>query len=65
MRPAIRMAIGQLADYARLVSPQPQKALLVPSKPRSDLLALAQSERIKVVWPEGQAYVTSDGEAIE
>jgi hypothetical protein len=33
-RPAVRMAIGQLADYARLVEPAPAKALLVPQKPR-------------------------------
>jgi hypothetical protein len=51
-RPAFRMAIGQLADYARLVEPAPQKAILLPEEPRADLLALAASEGIEVVWPD-------------
>jgi hypothetical protein len=41
-RPAMRMAIGQLADYTRLVSPRPEAAVLVPEEPRPDLLALAR-----------------------
>ncbi len=52
-RPAFRMAIGQLADYARLVEPAPQKAILLPEEPRADLLALAASEEIEVLWPDG------------
>jgi hypothetical protein len=53
-RPAIRMAIGQLADYSRLMKPPPKKRLiLVPEKPRPDLLALAKSQRIGVTWPDG------------
>lgn len=52
-RTAIRMAIGQLADYSRLVVPPPTQMLLVPEKPRSDLLDLAASVGIKVTWPDG------------
>jgi hypothetical protein len=53
-RPAFRMAIGQLADYARLMEEPPQRRLiLVPEKPRSDLLALAKSQKIGVIWPDG------------
>ncbi len=52
-RPAIRMAIGQLADYARLVEPTPKKVILVPQKPRPDLLRLAESQGIGVTWPDG------------
>jgi hypothetical protein len=52
-RPAFRMAIGQLADYARLVEPAPRKAILLPEKPRADLLSLATGERIEVVWTNG------------
>lgn len=51
-RPAFRMAIGQLADYARLVDPAPQKAILLPEEPRADLLRLADSEGISVIWPD-------------
>ena len=52
-RPAVRMAIGQLADYARLVKPSPQRVILVPQQPRPDLLRLAESEGIGVTWPAG------------
>lgn len=51
-RPAFRMAIGQLADYARLVEPQPKKMILVPTEPRPDLLRLAHGEGIDVAWPD-------------
>ncbi len=53
-RPAIRMAIGQLADYARLVKPSPRKMILVPQKPRPDLMRLAESQGIGVIWPSGE-----------
>lgn len=60
-RPAIRMAIGQLADYARLMKKPPRKRLiLVPEKPRPDLLALAKSQKIGVVWPDGDGGFSSD-----
>jgi hypothetical protein len=49
-RPAIRMAIGQLADYARQVTPTPERAILVPQKPRPDLLRLAADQGVTVVW---------------
>lgn len=58
-RPAIRMAIGQLVDYARLVEPAPRKLILVPQKPRPDLLRLAASQDIGVTWPDGDGGFTS------
>jgi hypothetical protein len=58
-RPAVRMAIGQLADYSRLVSPAPTRALLVPQEPRRDLLDLARSQGIVVVWPGPVGFVSS------
>ena len=48
-RPAMRMAIGQLADYSRLV-PHPSRAVLVPSKPGTDLLALLVGNDIACIW---------------
>jgi hypothetical protein len=51
-RPAFRMAVGQLADYARLIKPSPKKLILVPSKPRPDLLRFAAAEEIDVAWRE-------------
>jgi len=50
-RPSFRMAIGQLADYARFVDPSPVKLILLPQKPRPDLLHLASSQGIGVIWP--------------
>jgi hypothetical protein len=59
-RPAFRMAIGQLADYARLVQPAPRRAVLVPQKPRPDLLRLAESTGVAVVWPAGDGFTSPD-----
>lgn len=50
-RQAIRMAIGQLADYGRLVSPSPRRAVLLPEKPREDLLRLLEVEGLTATWP--------------
>jgi hypothetical protein len=51
-RIAMRMAIGQLADYARFIDVQ-RRVVLMPEKPRPDLVALAASQGIEVVYPEG------------
>jgi hypothetical protein len=56
-RPAIRMAIGQLADYSRFVDPRPTRVLLVPQRPRKDLVDLATREEIAIVWPENSGFV--------
>ena len=62
-RPTIRMAIGQLVDYARLVKPAPEKVILVPQKPRPDLLRLAASQGIGVTWPDGDGGFASTAPA--
>ena len=50
-------AIGQLADYKRFVDPPPNHlAVLLPSRPRSDLEALLTSENIQVIWPAGEGF---------
>jgi hypothetical protein len=59
-RPAIRMAIGQLVDYSRLMKKPPKKRLiLVPEKPRPDLLDLVKSQKIGVTWPDGDGGFAS------
>jgi hypothetical protein len=58
-RPSFRMAIGQLADYARLVNPTPTKLILLPEKPRRDLLRLADSQSIGVTWRNEEGYFES------
>jgi hypothetical protein len=54
-RDAIRMAIGQLADYSRF-RPDAARAILVPEKPRADLLTLAASVGVAVVWPTNGSF---------
>ncbi len=60
-RGAIRMAIGQLLDYSRFVEPRPRLAVLLPSRPRSDLAELLRSVEIAVVWREGQKFIDAAG----
>jgi hypothetical protein len=57
-RPAMRMAIGQLADYSRLVSSPTQRVVLLPEQPRDDLLKLAASQEIEVVWRTQDGSIT-------
>ena len=54
------MAIGQLADYARLIEPDPNRALLVPQKPRSDLVQLAQGQRISITYPVDAGFEAAE-----
>lgn len=56
-RGAIRMAIGQLLDYARFVQPRPRIAILLPSRPRNDLLELLASAGVDAVWQDGKRFV--------
>ena len=61
-RNAIRMAVGQLADYKRFVTPAPMLAVLLPEQPRPDLLSLLEDQAIHVIWPENGAFVdTAEG----
>lgn len=59
-RENMRMAIGQLADYGRFLPHDTRKGILVPSKPRQDLIELATSQNCIVIWPDGKTYLTSD-----
>jgi hypothetical protein len=52
---AIRMAIGQLADYRRFVK-APRCAILVPAKPRADLVALIQHAGISLYWEDEKGF---------
>lgn len=58
-REAVRMAIGQLADYARFVR-SPARGILLPSEPRPDLKLLLAAERIEIIWPSGATYACTE-----
>ncbi|MZE43733.1 restriction endonuclease [Streptomyces sp. SID5477] len=60
-RENVRMAIGQLADYGRFLDAQ-HRAILVPSRPREDLLDLVTSVDQAFIWPEGKCYGSTDPE---
>ena len=53
------MAIGQLLDYERHIEkPTPKKlAILVPKKPREDLIDLLESLEIMTIYPEKKYFV--------
>jgi hypothetical protein len=58
-RPAIRMAIGQLADYSRFIDPPPDCAVLVPARPSQDLLALLAALGVAAIWQEDDGFADS------
>jgi len=62
-RGSIRMAVGQLLDYGRFVAPTPRMAVLLPARPRTDLLAYLKGAGIAVVWREGKRFVEPHGDA--
>lgn len=62
-RENIRMAIGQLADYSRFVD-HTIRAILLPSEPREDLLALARTQDCAVIWPEGKGFISTNPKAL-
>jgi hypothetical protein len=55
-RAAIRMALGQLADYGRFINPPPKPAVLLPERPRADLEALLLSQGVHVVWQTREGF---------
>lgn len=66
-RGAIRMAIGQLADYKRFVADGAPKhlAVLLPKAPRRDLIELLASQGIELIYPSNDGFVDSaNGEIV-
>jgi hypothetical protein len=60
-RGAIRMAIGQLADYKRFIAGGVPKhvAVLLPKAPRPDLIELLASQGIELIYPVKDGFVDS------
>jgi hypothetical protein len=59
----VRMAIGQLADYARFIEPPPDRAILLPAKPSQDVIDLLNSQGISTIWREGPGFRDNAGGA--
>jgi len=55
-RDAIRTAVGQLLDYGRFVPETKTRTVLLPSRPRRDLVEYLDSVGIEVVYPEGETW---------
>ncbi|MGW7612296.1 restriction endonuclease [Streptomyces sp. NPDC054766] len=62
-RENLRMALGQLIDYNRFVRAEYQ-AVLLPSKPREDLVELAKTAGQAIIWPEGNGYRCSKADLL-
>jgi hypothetical protein len=62
-RNAIRMAVGQLADYRRFIdNGHPNHlAVLVPAEPRDDLCDLLSQQGIDLIYPDGTGFEDSTG----
>lgn len=56
-REALRMAVGQLMDYRRHITPKPTLAVLLPKKPNSDLRDFLKSVDIQLVYQHGDAFI--------
>ncbi len=63
-RTAIRMAIGQLADYRRFFDALHHLAVLVPRRPRNDLCDLLARQGIEVIYPIESGFEDSTGGAL-
>ena len=63
-RQKIRMAIGQLLDYKRLLEPQPQLRVLVPGPPKPDLCRLLAGVGIGATWPEHDGWCDMEPDAL-
>jgi hypothetical protein len=53
------MAVGQLLDYAFLGKEEfgePNKAILLPKKPDSDLEKWLRHLHISIIWREGESF---------
>lgn len=55
-RESVRMALGQLLDYRRLMPTGTELAVLLPTPPADDLVALLREHRVACVVPEGDGF---------
>jgi hypothetical protein len=54
------MAVGQILDYAFQGNKKfgdPHKAILLPNKPRSDIIEWLDSLKINIIWRKKRAFL--------
>ena len=54
-RDQLRAAVGQLLDYGRFVNAK-RRSVLVPSRPRADLLAYLHAVGVDAIYPNGEEW---------
>lgn len=59
-REAVRMAIGQLADYSRFLKVN-ARAVLLPERPREDLETLLHLQGISTIWQTDDGFEDNAG----
>lgn len=62
-RVAIRMAIGELADYRRYLPKKVPSAVLLPERPLRDLEDLLSTQGIAVIWQDGKQHFTDNAKS--
>lgn len=55
-RESVRMAVGQLLDYRRFLAPETNLAMLIPSRPSTDLLSFVNDLDIAANYPVGRNH---------
>jgi hypothetical protein len=63
-RDQIRMAIATLIDFGRFV-PDASQALLVPARPRPDLIRLLHHADVTLIYPDGANWIRESPDASE
>lgn len=64
-REAVRLAIGQLFDYARWLDPRPDLAILLPHEPPNDMLELLSSLGIGCIWRRHGGFDVTSPDLLE
>ena len=59
-REALGTAVGQLFDYGRFVVAK-TRTVLVPARPRPDLITYLASVDVRVVFPDGDVWRLESG----
>jgi hypothetical protein len=62
-RASVRMALGQLIDYAQGADSECGRAVLLPERPSQGILELIHAGGAYAIWPSGDSFATSESTA--